>query len=71
VERLKRDGYKCAEDLARDLRVNGRSLRAILRAYELVPGHEVADGSMYEMSARLAEDIARDPRVAALPCHDA
>ena len=71
MERLKRDGYESAEDLARDLRVNGRSLRAILRAYKLVPDHEVADGSRYEMSARVAADIAQDPRVAALPRHEA
>lgn len=71
VGRLKRDGYECAEDLARDIRVNGRSLRAILRVYKLVPGHEVADGSRYEMSGRVAADVAQDPQVASLPRHDA
>ncbi len=71
MNRLNPNGYEWAEELARDLRINGRSLRALLRAYELVAGHEDADGSRYELSALVAADVARDPRVAALPRYEA
>ncbi len=63
------DGYENAEQLARVLRVNGRSLRAILRASKLVPGHEEPDGSHYRIVREVAEQIARDPHVLALPRH--
>ena len=67
MRRLNPDGYESAERLARDLGVNGRSLRSILRGYQLVPGHEEPDGSRYQMDADTAAQIARYPRVAALP----
>lgn len=63
------DGYESAEQLARVLGVNGRSLRAILREFKLVPGHEEPDGSRYRIVREVAEQVARDPHVAALPRH--
>jgi hypothetical protein len=69
MTRLRPDGYETAEQLAGDLGVNARSLRQILREEELVPGHEEADGTPYQMTLKVAERIARHQRVGGLPHH--
>jgi hypothetical protein len=63
-------GYESAEQLARDLRVNARSLRAILRKHSLVPGHEEPDGTLYVMTREVAERVAKNSHVMALPRQD-
>jgi hypothetical protein len=63
-----RDRYPInAEDLARQLRVNAKSLRALLRLHDLVPGH-VKHGE-YRIYREAEKAIWRHRDVQALPRH--
>jgi hypothetical protein len=63
-----RDRYPInAEQLARQLRVNAKSLRAILRLHDLVPGH-VKHGE-YRIHREAEKAIWRHRDVQALPRH--
>jgi DNA-binding transcriptional MerR regulator len=63
-----RDRYPMnAEELARQLRVNAKSLRALLRLHNLVPGHvQHKEYRIYQEGERA---IWRNADVQALPRH--
>ena len=61
-----RDRYPMnAEELAHQLRVNAKSLRALLRLHDLVPGHVKHDE--YRIDRNIETAIWRHPDVQALP----
>lgn len=66
---LEQQGYESAEELAKALRINSRSLRRLIRRDGLVPDHKVADGSRYRITSEVALRIAKNSHVMALPKH--
>ena len=63
-----RDRYPMsAEELARQLRVNAKSLRALLRLHDLVPGH--VKHTEYRIYRATEKAIWRHEDVQTLPRH--
>jgi hypothetical protein len=60
-----RGGLMTAPELARELRVDPKSLRQAIRDGGLVPGH--VKGTRYRLDAADVERIRSDPAVRALP----